>query len=568
MMKFAQRTHDLLNRSNHRTFFSTNMKHDYWKVLIHFENRHYLTFYVSNIDQLQSTRMSQNTKIFSFTFIELMNIVFEFTSESHSKSFLLHAIIHITSSSIFFYIDDIFENHKIFEKQYNFLETHFFFRILWAQMKISFFKLKIEIIEFKAFDQIHRIDEILNVKQKFIDKIRNWSISQDAIAVRSFLETIQFTRRWILNFDELQKSLQRFCDNKIEWRWLKSEDLSFQMLKQLCFNVMNMFDHDFSLFCETYIDASTYDENIYIRQLQEDEMRFILYDCIAFNFTHRNYDIYKRKLYIIVHFIKKHEHIFDFLERNTIYTNHKSLMNFINAQKHENIYAHWANKLRSHNIQIKYIESKKNQVIDNLSRVIFNDKDCESNQLIKNLYKKVKNHKNDIQWFWKIDKKKYRDILKKLSIEDEKRKIEKYDEKFIIKVEWTSFYVKEQNFEICFIKSNLDDDSRFQATVRAFQLSEKTNDQSNYIQKEWYSDIYDYYVKQKISTNANKITLIAFKRKINKYRWDEIFERILHQNNDKWCICITKEKIAFLLQKSHDEVDHFSSNIIFNRIKN
>ena len=40
-------------------------------------------------------------------------------------------------------------------------------------MKISFFKLKIEIIEFKTFDQIHRIDEILNVKQKFIDKIRN-----------------------------------------------------------------------------------------------------------------------------------------------------------------------------------------------------------------------------------------------------------------------------------------------------------------------------------------------------------------------------------------------------------
>ena len=40
-------------------------------------------------------------------------------------------------------------------------------------MKISLFKLKIEIIEFKTLDQIHRIDEILNVKQKFIDKIRN-----------------------------------------------------------------------------------------------------------------------------------------------------------------------------------------------------------------------------------------------------------------------------------------------------------------------------------------------------------------------------------------------------------
>ena len=198
---------------------------------------------------------------------------------------------------------------------------------------------------------------------------------------------------------------------------------------------MNMFDHDFSLLCEAYTDASTYDENIYIRQLQKNEMKSIFYDCIAFNITQRNYDTYKRELYIIVHFIKKYEHIFDFLKRNTIYTNHKLLMSFINAQKHENIYARWANKLRNHNIQIKYIESKKNQMIDDLSRVIFNDKDCESNQLIKNLYKKIKNHKNDIQWFWKIDKKKYRDILKQLSIEDEKRRIEKYDEKFIVKVE-------------------------------------------------------------------------------------------------------------------------------------
>ena len=285
MIKLAQRTHDLLNRSNHRTFFSTNMKHDYWEILIHLENRHYLIFHVSNIDQLQSIRMSQSIRISSFTFIELMNIVFEFISKSNSESSLLHAIIHTTSSNIFFYIDDIFEDHKTFKKQYDFLETHFFSRILWVQIKISFFKLKIEIIEFKTLNQIHRIDEILNVKHKFIDKIRNWSVSQNVIAVRSFLETIQFMKRWILNFDELQRSFQRLCDNKIKWRWFESEDLSFQMLKQLCSNVMNMFDHDFSLFCEAYIDASTYDEDIYIRQLQKDEMKSIFYDCIAFNFT-------------------------------------------------------------------------------------------------------------------------------------------------------------------------------------------------------------------------------------------------------------------------------------------
>ena len=330
-MKLTQRTHDLLNRSNHRMFFATNMKHNYWNVTIHLENRHYLIFHVFEIDQLQSTRMSQNIKTFSFTFIELINIVLKFISKLYSKSLLLHAIMHTTSSNIFFYIDDIFDDHKIFEKQYHFLKYHFFSRLLWSLMKISFFKLKIEITKLKTFDQIHRVDEVLNVKQKFIDKIRNWSIFQNAIAIRSFLKTIQFTRRWILNFDEFQKSFQRLCDNKVEWRWSKSKNLSFQILRQLCSNVMNMFDYNFSLFCETYTNASTYDENIYIRQLQKNEMRFIFYDCIAFNVTQRNYNTYKRELYIIVHFIKKHEHIFDFLKRNTIYTNHKFLMSFINV---------------------------------------------------------------------------------------------------------------------------------------------------------------------------------------------------------------------------------------------
>ena len=78
--------------------------------------------------------------------------------------------------------------------------------------------------------------------------------------------------------------------------------------------------------------------------------------------------------------------------------------------------------------------------------------------------------------------------------------------------------MKKQNFEVYFIEFDFDDDIRFQTIVRTFQLNEKTNDKLNYIQKVWYSNIYDYYVKHKTSKDANKIFIIAFKRKINKYR--------------------------------------------------
>ena len=127
MMKFAQRIHDLLKRSNYRCYFSTDMKHDYWNVLMHSKNRHYLIFHVSNIDQLQFIRQFQRTKISSFIFIELINIIFDFISNSNAKSSLLYALRKTSFFNIFFYIDDIFEAHRIFEKQYNFLKNHFFF---------------------------------------------------------------------------------------------------------------------------------------------------------------------------------------------------------------------------------------------------------------------------------------------------------------------------------------------------------------------------------------------------------------------------------------------------------
>ena len=99
-----------------------------------------------------------------------------------------------------------------------------------------------------------------------------------------------------------------------------------------------MFDYNFTLFCNIYVDALTYNKNIYICQLQKNEIKFILYDCFIFNSIQRNYDIYKRKLFTIVYFIKKYEYIFDEKKRNTIYTNHKCFVKFINKQTHENIY--------------------------------------------------------------------------------------------------------------------------------------------------------------------------------------------------------------------------------------
>ena len=63
----------------------------------------------------------------------------------------------------------------------------------------------------------------------------------------------------------------------------------------------------------------------------------------------------------------------------------------------------------------------------------------------------MKKHQNDDDWFWKSNKEKYHKMLKNLSKKDQKRKIEKYDNKVIAKVNWTFFCVRKQNYSFCFM---------------------------------------------------------------------------------------------------------------------
>ena len=59
-----------------------------------------------------------------------------------------------------------------------------------------------------------------------------------------------------------------------------------------------------------------------------------------------------------------------------IYTDHKLLMYFIDADYHDGIYGNWTVKLRELNVKIQYISNARNKVDDGLLRIIFDDIDC------------------------------------------------------------------------------------------------------------------------------------------------------------------------------------------------
>ena len=170
----------------------------------------------------------------------------------------------------------------------------------------------------------------------------------------------------VLGFTELTRPLIHLT-RKVEWRWTESKKLAFQVLRRVYVTKAAIFGWDLALPVNLYLDASNFAAGCYITQVQDGETRSLLYDFFILLPTERNYDTYPRELVAIVKFAKKFSHILNTKQQSVIYTDHKPLIGFINTEYHEDIFAHWANKLRLLNVHIKHIKGKKNTVADGLS---------------------------------------------------------------------------------------------------------------------------------------------------------------------------------------------------------
>ena len=68
-------------------------------------------------------------------------------------------------------MNDIFNEFKIFKKQFVFLRDQFFFRIKWARLRLTFKKLRLFAESIKALRMIHDVNEYVRVLDERIVKI-------------------------------------------------------------------------------------------------------------------------------------------------------------------------------------------------------------------------------------------------------------------------------------------------------------------------------------------------------------------------------------------------------------
>ena len=135
------------------------------------DDRQYLRFHVSEISQVQPTCISQRAKTLFFIFGKLIKIVLGLILSSQSELSLIYRKTAKDTTSLAFYIDNIFETFKTYQEQYIFLRNHFFPRIVWSKLKLAFSKLKIEMTKIFALKEEHKIGKKIRLKSNKIGKI-------------------------------------------------------------------------------------------------------------------------------------------------------------------------------------------------------------------------------------------------------------------------------------------------------------------------------------------------------------------------------------------------------------
>ena len=86
-LKFSFKTHDILFNSVYDCLFSVNLKHVYFTINLHENNRYFFAFTILDIRQLQFIRISQKFKSADFIMIEIVNRAIEKISIQNEFNF-------------------------------------------------------------------------------------------------------------------------------------------------------------------------------------------------------------------------------------------------------------------------------------------------------------------------------------------------------------------------------------------------------------------------------------------------------------------------------------------------
>ena len=530
-VELSSKVHDHLSNPRHGCLFKADLKHAYLTVPLHQDDRHYFAFTISGIGQCQPTRMQPGSKSAGFTMTAAVYKGFGFIPPPHPEPSLLHSGDPSIPPPLSFYTDDFFGGFPDFQAQFAFLRDHFFPRVEWAKMVLSFKKLRLFAGSIEALGVRHCVGGHVYIRGGRISRIAAFPVPTDQTSVRAFLGVVGITRRWVKNFTELARPLNRLT-GKVEWRWTEQEQLSFEILRIKCSVATAVHGLDLTAVCHFYTDASLHGAGLCITQFRTPEEAFssggkqlvevpITYDSFAFSATQKLYPTYKKELCAVVKFSIKYDYLCKHpYNTSIIHTDHRPLVHFLKSDSHEGIYGHWADQLRRLNIDIQYIPGPRNKVADGLSRTLFQTdlSDASVGACGKRLAE------SGPQWIWKDGKDGFEAFLKGL---DSATGVEVIDH-------GTAHGVPVFRVEA--------------------MASQAGSWQTAYMASKWFQDVYRIHTIDDVDPTS--VGLDAAARALD-YRVDTSTGVLWKHHRNAWLPCVPELMVLTVLRMVHDQAGHW-----------
>ena len=203
-----------------------------------------------------------------------------------------------------------------------------------------------------------------------IEGMTNWPRPTKIKEVQQFLGFANFYRRFIQNYAEITRPLDKLRTKKSEWNWTPQCEQAFQTLKQKFTQrpVLMMPDKTKPFVLET--DASEVASGAVLRQRDENgDLKPCGYVSKAFTDTEQRYQIYDRELLAVIRgLLAWRPYLLGAPHPVQVWCDHKNLTYFKDPQVITPRQARWQIILSQYNLKITHVPGTKLIQADALSR--------------------------------------------------------------------------------------------------------------------------------------------------------------------------------------------------------
>ncbi len=272
---------------------------------------------------------------------------------------VLGVFVHIYIDDIIIFSDSFEEHIEHLNKVFEILANN----KLVAQIDKCFFCLK----QLKYLGKVVS-GEGVQTDPDTVSYMVNYPTPKNVKQVRSFIGLCSHYRNFVTGFSLIAEPLIRLTRSNQPWVWEKSQQKSFDLLKDRMVQSPVLAHPDWSKPFYLQTDASKYGAGAVLAQKDgNDKFHPIAYSSWLFDNAQRNYSTTERELLAIVLATRKW---MTYLHGTQVFveTDHKPLAGKWDWKDPYGKVTRWADELRRYNLTITYVKGKDNEHADALSR--------------------------------------------------------------------------------------------------------------------------------------------------------------------------------------------------------